>query len=200
MKIKYILLIGGFLSHTLFSCKDVKDETWISSEFLHIVDYSEGTMIDTLTFLSHRNKVDNKFHYAYTTKDNSIYYDIDFEKCEGQYHNLKDTCALIYRNKKKYTLYPEQKNVEVFLFSNYLPETDGGFDFYFIPSIGLMLRKSTTWHDIMHLCTINGNSVLNDSLKLLIPLIYMDICYSKDSVLTRIPQPPPVKLSQIIHL
>lgn len=179
MSINKIYFIWILLFITL-SCKKEQETTLPVVKFIHIVDYSEGVVIDTLAFTVHESHVNNKYKYAYTTNnDYTIYYDIDFENYNGRYYDSKDTCELKYKSKKKYILYPEQKCLDIYLYSKKTPDIDDDFDFYFTPSIGLVLKKSTTWHNVMQLFSVS-NFIQNDSLSILIPLIYLDLYYSKE--------------------
>lgn len=180
---KINILVCSISRLVIFSCN--KKNNYLTSSnccrvsYLHIVDYSEGVQVDTLDFEFTKQYIGNNYHYVYKGKKESVVYEMDFFNDTGYIYTAGDTCALLYRNKNKHILYSANEAVEIYQYDMHFPHmADGDMALYFSPSVGLILKRSTTWSETMELLSYTGEDKQYAYVRLLISLIYMEMYYS----------------------
>lgn len=195
MNNKYFLFSLVILLLTLSCNKNnsevPKNREHTTVKYLNIINHGIGVEIDTLEFSYSTRHNNGKHEFIYQNEKLTTTYYVDFECEECTIVMDNDTNKLDFLKKRNYVLYPQKDSINVYCFIRNPHITDGSSYHYISPTLGVILRKSTTWPEVLELFDYYDHTK-NGLIKVLTTIIYNDPGFTyTDAYLNYKPTYPP---------
>ena len=147
------------------------------------------------------NQIDDHviFEYNYDN-DYRETFCVNFTAHKGyKISSRNDTTELVYVDKNKILIYPQNDSLYIYQFISDPLVVDGALDLYFTPQLGIVLKKSTTWPNFAELSEhflVQKNTLIKQLTSILLFNEYFTVALKVEG-----PPPPPLPPPQldIVH-